>query len=443
MCKIINKYFPKLFELMDLLPDNRKGSTYQMSEVITGCIAMFVLKETTRNAFNQDRDEVHFEQNYQKVFKKRLPHMDTVHRVMSQLAPAEIESIKTAFITVLIEQHIFRCFKLLGKYYTIAVDGTGVNSYKANNPEQNLPFKTSKNGVVTYYSHVVEAKLVTSSGIAISIGTEWVTNQSEDKKKDKEFDKQDCEQRAFARLALKIKGDFPRLPICILADGLYPNKTFMNICHNNDWAYIVVLKDKSLKVLQEDITDVENKHRHSREYDKREDKGKKHIHQQYEWITQTLTHAGHTVHWLSCTETITHYDKNQKLLSVEEPTRFVNLTSQKVDKDNVRAIIETGRMRWKIENEGYNTQKNGGYSLGHKFSRKSFHAYQNYYQCMQIAHIINQLVEKSTVITALQEANNKLTIKHLWKQFLARLTSCRLNMVDFDLGQRAQVRLAG
>ena len=443
MSKTINRYCPKLFEWMDILPDKRKGSDYELSEIITGCIAMFVFKETSRNAFNLDREEVNFRDNYLKIFKKRLPHMDTVNRVISQLSAKEIESIKQAFVAGLIEQRIFRCFRLFGKYYTIAIDGTGVSSYKENNAEQNLPCKTSKNDVVTYYSHVVEAKLVTSSGICISIASEWVINQPEQKGADKEFDKQDCEQKAFVRLAQKIKEYYPRLPVCILADGLYPNKTFMQICRDNDWAYVVVLKDKSLKVLQEDIADIENKHRHSLEYDRVEAKGKRHVHQKYQWITDTLTHGQHTVYWLSCTETITHLDQNRKVLSVEEPTRFVNLTSIKVDKDNVRTIMDAGRMRWKIENEGFNTQKNGGYNLGHKYSRKSFTGHQNYYQCMQIAHIINQLVEKSTEIVDLLKANNKLTLKHLWKQLLAYLTSPIVDMTDFETTKKTQIRLAG
>ena len=51
-------------------------------------------------------------------------------------------------------------------------------------------------------------------------------------------------------------------------------------------------------------------------------------------------------------------------------------------------------MRWKIENEGFNIQKKGGYKLEHKYSRKCMVAMQNYYQLLQIAHLINQLTEK-------------------------------------------------
>ena len=103
MSKTINRYCPKLFEWMDILPDKRKGSDYELSEIITGCIAMFVFKETSRNAFNLDREEVNFRDNYLKIFKKRLPHMDTVNRVISQLSAKEIESIKQALVAGLIE----------------------------------------------------------------------------------------------------------------------------------------------------------------------------------------------------------------------------------------------------------------------------------------------------------------------------------------------------
>jgi hypothetical protein len=52
-------------------------------------------------------------------------------------------------------------------------------------------------------------------------------------------------------------------------------------------------------------------------------------------------------------------------------------------------------LRWKIENEEFNTQKCGDYDLEHKYSRTSYKGLQNYYTCLQIAHAINQLLEHS------------------------------------------------
>jgi len=53
-----------------------------------------------------------------------------------------------------------------------------------------------------------------------------------------------------------------------------------------------------------------------------------------------------------------------------------------------------GRLRWKIENEGFNSQKNGGYNLEHVYSETG----KFYYLLLQIAHTINQLMEKGGLI---------------------------------------------
>ena len=101
-------------------------------------------------------------------------------------------------------------------------------------------------------------------------------------------------------------------------------------------------------------------------------------------------------------------------------------------------------MRWKIENEGFNTQKNGGYGLGHKYSRSTFACYKNYYQCLQIAHIVNQLVEQSKNIADMLNAktNAKLTIKHIWKDMVSFLRMGTVDEKALETAKRFQIRTA-
>ncbi|MCX7112456.1 MAG: hypothetical protein NTX45_20475 [Proteobacteria bacterium] len=63
----------------------------------------------------------------------------------------------------------------------------------------------------------MEARLVTPNGFSVSIATEWIENPE-----GVEYDKQDCERKGFARLAATLQEVCPRLPMLILADGLYP-----------------------------------------------------------------------------------------------------------------------------------------------------------------------------------------------------------------------------
>src|SRR5690554_2470526 len=104
------------------------------------------------------------------------------------------------------------------------VDATGTHTFDHKHCEHCLT-KTSKKGITTWFQYVLEAKLVTSAGHAISLASEFIENIP-----GRDFKKQDCEQKAFVRLAAKIKKHFPRLPVCILADGLYPNNTVFEIC---------------------------------------------------------------------------------------------------------------------------------------------------------------------------------------------------------------------
>jgi hypothetical protein len=64
--------------------------------------------------------------------------------------------------------------------------------------------------------------------------------------------KQDCESKAFHRLAARIKKAFARLPILFLLHGLYPNGPIMERCREYHWDFMIVLKDGSLPTVWEE-----------------------------------------------------------------------------------------------------------------------------------------------------------------------------------------------
>lgn len=213
---------------------------------------------------------------------------------------------------------------------------------------------------------------------------------------------------------MKLKKTFPRLPICITADGLYPNQHFFTICQDNDWDFIVTLKDGCLPSLQEDIKLLLPITNASLQYITT----KKNVTttQTYRWINE-LQHKNITLHWIECKEEIqmTLNTGDQKTTPIQT-THFVHVTNLPITRETACLISEGGRLRWKIENEGFNTQKNGGYNIEHKYSRVSFAALKNYYQCLQIAHLISQLVEKSIAIAALLK--DKKGIAYMWQKIV-------------------------
>ena len=116
----IHHFFPQLPERLAALADPRAGSDYDIAEIVFAGIMLFIFKEGSRNAFNNDRDEGAFLDNYARVFNMRLPHMDTVDEVMRRLSPFELEGLKTSLIKHLIGMKVLAKLKLFGRYYCVA-----------------------------------------------------------------------------------------------------------------------------------------------------------------------------------------------------------------------------------------------------------------------------------------------------------------------------------
>ena len=145
----------------------------------------------------------------------------------------------------MIRNKMLEKYKIRGKYYHIIVDGTGLaTSKKKYNKNCLVKNKTDKRGkeYQEYSTYVLETKLVIGD-MVFSIGSEFVKNESES------VNKQDCETKAFKRLANKIKKEYPRLRIIISGDALYASKPVMEICKENKWKYIIRFKEGSIPTL--------------------------------------------------------------------------------------------------------------------------------------------------------------------------------------------------
>jgi hypothetical protein len=424
--KVINNSFPDLIDRIREIEDYRKKLEYELAELITACIAMYIFKEGSRNAFNNDRQEENFKKNYQKIFKMQLPHMDTVDDVMRRLEEKELEDLKTSMVQTLLKKRTLHKFRFMKKLFLVAVDGSRVVSFSKRHCEHCLT-QTFESGKVKYFHNVLEAKLVCSNGFSISLSTEWIENPEGD------FDKQDCEQKAFERLAEKLKSTYPHLPICITADGLYPKENVFNICKTNHWSLIFTFKGGNLPSVWKQVELLKPLMSDNKYEQRIEENGKK-IHRIYCWVNE-INYHGYQLNWVECIESV-EYPKGNK-----QEKRFVHITDLKINRSNVSEISCSGRLRWKIENEGFNTQKNHGYNLKHKYSRVSWLAAKNYYQCLQIGHLINQLVELSSECKKLLVG--KMTIKQLWKLMIGFLTYCVIDLEEIlILSQlRTQIRL--
>ena len=437
MYQTIVHHFPSLFDWMREIDDSRKKkSSYELAALLTACLSLFLFKAESRNGFNNLREDLRFKKNYQRLFKWPMPHMDTVDRVMRHLKTEQIEQLKQRMVQTLLRRKVFHNQRYRNKWFSVAIDGTGVMSFNEQHCEQCL-HKTSKKGQTTWMHHVLEARLVTANGFSISLMSEWIENPV-----DQTYDKQDCERKAFTRLATRLKQAFPRLPILILADGLYPYEGFFATCKAHNWSYIVTFKEGNLTTIWEEVRErllFQQKNHHQEQIIKPEQDTEERY---YRWVME-LTYQGYSLHWLECRETIVQ--TNKKGASEKIESIFTHITDLSLTAQNIVTTSRTGRLRWKIENEGFNSLKNEGYALQHKYSRVSYQATKNYYQLIQIAHLINQLMINSTRFQKVYfSTKNHPTLKSLWQNLIAVMKWAELDTdhIQVIATQKIQFRFA-
>ncbi len=99
------------------------------------------------------------------------------------------------------------------------------------------------NELTKYHRSMLEAKLYLGNNLVCSMASETIQNSGEYINQGEEKVKQDCESKAFVRLAERIKKRFPRFPIIIMADGLYVSQRVLQICMDYGWEYIIRYKE--------------------------------------------------------------------------------------------------------------------------------------------------------------------------------------------------------
>jgi len=342
---------------------------------------MFLLRQGSRNQMNSNSQGGKFQYNIMKLLNIDIPHFDTVNKFLKRLGTYFLEQTKRKMLQIIISRKVLSKFRLLGKYYIVSVDG--VNIYTSDTkPYENCPFRIFNKDKKVYFVNVLEAKLVCSNGFSLSIGSEWLRNKGE-------YDKQDCEKKAFTRLVKKLKRDYPKLPICFVTDGLFVGEPNIKLCNKLDFRYIFTLQDGSIPDMHQDF-DFRKRAEKSKHTKIKHFATKNEIYYLEYFFSNDIHYRKNDIDMFQVLETVCS-KKSGKITN----KKFLYVTDIDVEHKNIEELVRAGRMRWKIENEGFNTQKNLGYSLKHKFSRNDFAAMQNYYQCMQIAHIIEQLLVKS------------------------------------------------
>ena len=396
---IIDKYLPKLFVMFENLSDSRQQGkvTYPMKVIcITRLFALLcgiTSMNSLTNKFNNNLT-INTISKITRIDLSELPHYDTINDVFDDLNINELRKIQKYIVNALVRSKMFDKFRYNGKFQ-ILVDGTGIASFNYKHCEHCLVKKHSE-GNITYEHHVLEAKLVFSSFV-LSIDSEFIENPNQDVIHIK---KQDCEMNAFKRMAKRLKSNFPKLKFIITADALYASGPFIKIYLDNNWDYIFRLKSDKLKTVNQDfdgIISITSGTKHKNYF-----LVKDYIYNKYKF---------NIIRYIEKTK-----NKKDKI--------FTYITNLTISDNNIKQIIELGRQRWKIENQGLNIQKNNIFDITHMCSH-NYNAMKAHYIFIQFAHTIRQLLDLgSNVVKCFQGK-----IKEISFSILNELISTNVNLI--------------
>ena len=369
-----------LLEMDD--PRNQSYTTYTQADlgylaILKNICGQYTMREMEEN-FNKETciDTLRLMSGNRKL--EEIPHYDTLNYYLERLSPECLSDLRKKMVTSLIRGKQFNRNRVKGKYWRIILDGTGLFCFKERHCANCLcTTRKMEDGktIKLYYHKVLEAKIVLSRNVVISIGTEFIENEKED------VEKQDCELNAAKRLLSRIKKEYPRLPILIQGDALYAVEPIMKLCREkNHWEYLFTQKDTRQKQVNEGYEWVKSGGDCIRQEGLCQEKGSGFFVNHVEEV------AGKREVMNVFEYEYEKKDKEGKLHMI----RFQWVTSLEITKRNLEEMILVGRGRWKIENEGFNNQKKGLYRIEHLNSKNS-NAMKNHYLLTQISDILMQL----------------------------------------------------
>jgi hypothetical protein len=389
--RIFRSKLPFLLARLSKIEDPRspKKIKHKLAVLVIYGILSFVFQMSSCREANREMTRPMFWRNLKFLFPELedLPHHDSLKRLLSRIDVMEIEKIQVELIREWIRKKKFRRY-LIENLYPIAIDGTQKFKRDWLWDEQCLErtVKTDEGERSQYYVYVLEANLAFRNGMTIPLMSEFLSF----KEGDTGNSKQDCELKAFYRLANRLKEAFPALPIIVFLDGLYAKGPVMELCRKNKWQFMIVLQDKVLPSVMDEfeaISELESCNRATRTWGNRR--------QRFRWANDIEYCFGpndrkkQIAHVVECVET--WYDVEQGSSRVlEKQSRHVWISSEPLHRSNLHERCNLGaRSRWTIET-GILVEKHHGYRYEHCFSY-DWQAMKGYHYLMRLGHTFNTM----------------------------------------------------
>lgn len=434
LVQTIRHFFPELNAWLDALPDSRDQEciVYERRFLAWWGIALYLFQLGSRRQLDFELAATdtcvltNLNRLAQTTHTTRPVH-DTLDHFLDHSQAEAFADVRRKMVQRLVRMKALDSARLLGSL-VVLVDGTGLLCWRRRHCAQCLVHR-HKSGTL-YLHQVLEAKLLGPAGVVVSVGSAFIENADETAAAGKAAEalKQDCELKAFSRLAPQLRAVFPQARLVLAGDSLFACGRVLQLAKDYDWAYVLTFKEGHLPAVWAEFQRLlplcprQELQRITADG----------VRRRYRWVRDLTYQDDAGRHWrfhaIECLETTAE----------GTTTRFAWITNLFVSAKTVEEIAwKGGRSRWKIENEGFNRQKNSGLNLEHVYSTDP-EKWKAYYYLLQIAFILTQLLERGSLLRRLAEEVGRTvpqwfgSLKNIVRRLLESLRHCVWPAESYD-----------
>jgi hypothetical protein len=340
------------------LPDHRKPSPntrYTIQDAVLGAFGIFFTQSPSFLEYQRRLQHTTGHNNAQTLFGvEKIPCDNQIRTLLDPIAPSHFDPVFVEVFERLAQHHLFDSFRVLGDQLLVAMDGTNYFSSKALSCQNCLRRQLSNGQTLYYHPAITPVVVCPGRSQVIALPPEYIMPQDG-------HDKQDCEQMAGKRWLRKHANAIAPHHVTLLGDDLYSKQPFCALALEKDFNFILVCKPDSHPTLYErlafwqandGIAACESRHWNGRFTEV----------SQYRSLNDVLLLDGKdalSVIWFEMT--VINAKTGEQLYH----NSFI--TNHRVTAENVAAVAQAGRGRWKIENENNNVLKTKGYHVEHNF----------------------------------------------------------------------------
>jgi len=319
--------------------------------------------------------------NLKKVFHITSIPKDTQLRDLLDQGPIDpLEKMFSDLFAPLQRGKHLEAYQFLDSMYLMPLDGSQYFSSEKIHCPSCLVKKPEK-GAMRYSHHILQAAIVhPDKRQVIPLVPEAIHNTDG-------MTKQDCEINAGKRLVKKIRKAHPKLKLIVIGDDLYSKQPFLNELKKANMSFILVAKPSDHVLLHEWVTELKEMAETS-QHTFVDRKGRVH---HYEWVNEIP---------LNGTKNASQVNYFEYHLFVKGELTYHNswVTDIPISEHTIADLVKGGRVRWKVENEGFNTLKNQGYHIEHNFGHGKKNLSMVFFLLNVLAFFVHQILELTDLL---------------------------------------------